>query len=332
MKTNKIANAVAVALTIIAACWIMGAPAGAEAPPPYEISPISNQIYQQIPNLWEYLQANRIEWTEIDEAAIEPNNAETEATVVTDGTQVNGMVDAAGDVNDYFMVELTEPSTLIAQLKWTNSAWLNLYIYDSAMEPITYLNENTPSPKVLSFWQHDAGTYYIRVKAIAGASSYTLKVAVGTQIGEPDNDAYDTTGTTISAVHVPVKSVVADGVDGVDYYKVNIPGGCEGASVTLDWLGSSDANLDFEILNDMGTKLMTADSSSNYETVYSQNVPQGTYYIAVKAIAGRAVYQLDVDADINLRIDIPIYMERVPIWQPPFPEFRIDQRIRQEIQ
>ncbi len=332
MKKTTITNTIAVMITILAASWIMGGSARADYGPHLEITAIDPAIYEHITPLWEYFQGTRIEWTTMDEAAIEPNDDPTMATLVEDAIQINGHVDAGGDLNDYFKIVTTGPSTLVTQLKWTGTAWLNLYIYDEAIEPITYLNEDTASPKTLSFWQWDAGTYYIRVKAIEEASDYTLRFAIGTQHSEPQNDILDTTDLHMSVFNYPFKSIISDSVDPVDFYQMYVPSGCEGATISLDWLGTNGTNLDFEVYGENGFLLFEQAGSSSFEKLYSQNVPEGYYYIAVKAITGRAVYQLTVDAEVEYELEIPHFEYLVPVWSPPFPEFEIERvMIEQEV-
>jgi len=332
MKSTKITHTIAVIATIIAASCIMTGTARADYGPHLEITAINPQIYEHITPLWEYFQGTRIQWTTFDETSIEPNDDSLTAFIVEDGWQINGHVDAAGDLNDYFKIVTSGPSTLVTQLKWTGSAWLNLYLYDENLDPITYLNEDTASPKTLSFWQWDAGTYYIRVKAIEEASDYTLKVAIATQYSEPQNDILGTTDLHLSVFNSPFKSVISDSVDPVDFYQIYIPGGCEGATISLDWLGTNDSNLDFDVYGENGYLLFEQAGSSSFEKLYSQNVPEGTYYIAVKAITGRAVYQLTVDAEVEYELEIPHFEYLVPIWSPPFPEFEIEPiMIEQEV-
>ena len=317
MNKVRLTHTMIAALAILVAAWIMSAGAAAEPLHIHDAIQRPN-VYAELPDLWEFLNdEGRITWT--DTPAVEPNDDSAHAMTVSDGMQINGHVDNASDLNDYYKVVFTGPTSLFARLTWPGSAWLNLYIYDAALTPITYLNENTPSPKYVNIWQHNAGTYYVRVKSLAGASDYQLRIGIAGQNGETDNDALDTTGINVSAFNEPVKQIIDTSSDPVDYYMVNIPQGCKSASITLDWFGTQDANLDFDVFGPNGGKISTTAQSTNFETLYSQNVPADTYYIAVRSVVGRAMYQLVVDSEIELHIRIPRYEMEVPIWGPPWP-------------
>jgi hypothetical protein len=320
-------------IVILAATGVLSS--GSAAAPVYHIdeSLVSPQAYEAIPGLWEYLiEETRIEWTEVDEAPSEPNNDVDHALTVTDGTIINGHAAVGVDENDYYRVTWTgDPQSLFVRLTWVGPAWLNVYIYDADLDPITYLNENTPSPKTLSMWQYNQGVFYVRVRAPGGESDYQLKFGIAGQISEPQNDVLDTTDLLIGAYKSPLKSVVCTSADPVDYFMVSIPSGCKSATITLDWFGSQDANLDFEVYGPNGVKVATADDSTDFETLFSPNVPAETYYIAVKAICGRAMYQLVVDSEVDMKIHIPPFeLLRIPIWSPPWPDIS-DTLIKDEV-
>ncbi|HDS30970.1 MAG TPA: hypothetical protein ENN67_08010 [Firmicutes bacterium] len=324
MRPKTLKRTILFAILSVIACGILGS--GLNALPMYEIDRekiMMPSIYEKMPGLWDLLNQNRIEWTSVSETDSEPNNDKDHAMTITGNVIISGSVSETTDQNDYYKVTWTEPTSMFVKLTWLGSAWLNVYIYDSNLNPITYLNENTPSPKHLSMWQYNSGTFYIRVRAAAGSSNYTLKVGTAGQIGEPDNDAFNTTGLSISPLNVPIRSVVCTSADPVDFFSVTIPEGCTGATISLDWFGSQDANLDFAIYGPNGVELHNVAASTDFETLYSQDVPANTYYIAVKAVYGRAMYQLVVDAEIDVKIFIPrfpIEYERRP-WDPPFPFF-----------
>lgn len=308
------------AMAIFAATWVMSASATAG---PGEFHKFIERpgMYDMLPDLWDLLSTEgALEWVDQDEATMEPNGDLDHAFTISDGMLINGHVDNSSDQNDFFKVVLSSPpKSVFLELSWAGSAWLNFYTYDENLQPVTYDNETSVSPKVLSIWQGSSTVYYIRVKAAYGVSDYKLKVSVAGQIGELQNDALADTDLVVSAFADPLVSVICSSADPTDYAIVSIPSGCESATISLDWFGTTDANLDFAIYGPGGAELMSAANSNSFESLYSQNVPAGDYYIAVKAVAGRAMYKLMVDAEVDLKIHLPHFEMEVAPWFPPFP-------------
>ncbi len=327
----NIVRTLTTAMAILAATWVMSASATAGPGEFYKYIERPT-MYEHLPDLWELLATEgAIEWTDQDEATMEPNNDLDHAFTISDGMRINGHVDNSTDQNDYFKVVLTSPpKSVFLELSWAGSAWLNFYTYDENEQPVTYDNETSVSPKVLSIWQGTSTVYYIRVKAAYGVSDYKLKVSVAGQISETQNDTLDDTDLIVGAYAAPLVSVVCSSADPADYALVSIPSGCESATITLDWFGTQDANLDFVIYGPGGAELMSAANSNSFESLYSQNVPEGDYYIAVKAVAGRAMYKLMVDAEVDLKIHIPRFEMEVQPWWPPFPWDQGDLLLRSE--
>jgi len=321
MKKSAIYRSLFMTLVVVLCVSVLGTQSRADWRQEISLERMETpSMYEMMPDIWEYFViGTKMEWVEV--AEVEGNNDNLSAMTVEDGQTILGDISDSTDQNDYYKVVVTgDPKTIFTQLEWTGSAWVNLYMYDEMLEPITYLNENTPSPKALSKWLCDPGTYYIRVKSQAGDSDYELWIGVCGQHGETLNDAWDTTEMHMSVFKDPFKSIIDTSSDPYDFYEVVIPMGTTSCAISLDWFGTLDANLDFEVYTDTGFKATTVSSSTSFETHYSQNVPMGTYYLAVKAVTGRAMYQLTVDAEVDLELDIPIFeLEEIPIWGPPFP-------------
>jgi hypothetical protein len=286
------------ATLVIIASFIMSS--GTIAAPHYhdQDALTTPSVYENYPEIWDDLVVKgTIVWTDQPEAPSEPNDDPAHAMTVTDGLEITGHVSETADQNDYFKIVLTEQSSVFTELKWSGSAWLNFYIYNADLEPVTYLNENTGSPKIRSMWQYFSGTFYLRVKAITGEADYRLRISIAGQLNEPQNDALETTDIGVNIHSQPVNSVVCSSADPVDYYIVEIPIFFEMATITLDWFGSDGANLDFEVYGPDGVKLITVADSARFETLCTDNAVKGTYYIAVRSVSGRAMYQLMVDVD-----------------------------------
>jgi DNA-binding beta-propeller fold protein YncE len=93
-----------------------------------------------------------------------------------------GSVDAAGTKSHTFKITVTNTSVPIqATLSWpTTSANLNLFLTPpGATTPIASATSKTADPETLSFQPTVTGTYKLRVKAVTGASSYTLTASFG---------------------------------------------------------------------------------------------------------------------------------------------------------
>jgi hypothetical protein len=277
----------------------------------------------------EYLaQFHVITWNHVNEAAIEPDNDQATAFQLGGNFNlINAHVDAASDQNDYFKIVLSETSTIISTMTWTTpDAWMNLYIYDSNIDPVTYDNMQTPSPKSLVAWQVPAGTYYLRVKALQGASDYQLKLASAGQVSETENDTLATTPWTLP-LGTDTISVIGASEDPVDYLQVNIPNNCKSATLTLDSFGPAGSNVDLQVYGPNGYLLMTSSASDTYESLSSDEVPSGTYVVAVKSISGRAIYMLNMKCEVDLKIHIPEFKYKIPVWlgfpdPPPIDEIR----------
>jgi len=237
---------------------------------------------------------SQIVWSATPEG--EPNDSTANAQYVTDFHYVDGTVDSGGDQNDYYYLGLDEPGCIYAKLGWTNpDATLNLYLYDSEVQPVDYDSTISGSPKDVYAWEAPSGTYYLRVKASWGASSYRLKVAALENIIEPENDTIETMDAALPiAFNTPWRSAANSELDQNDYYKVYIDTQVAAGilDVNLDWFGPPDPNFNVYLYEEDYTPVAYSNGSAQPEVFTVMYPPEGTFYIRVKAFSGAGVYEL----------------------------------------
>jgi hypothetical protein len=62
-----------------------------------------------------------------------------------------------------------------------------------------------------------------------------------------------------------------------------------------------------------------SNTSDTFETISGADLPTGIYTISENAVSGRAMYQLSVEIDADpIIVDWPPFIERIPIWDPPY--------------
>jgi len=265
----------------------------------------------------------QILWYEYDEGSTEPNNTKDEAYQVFHAQLFNGDVDAETDQNDYFSINaFLVPTTIYVKLGWTTDAWLNLYVYDSDLNPVAYNNMETGGPKELFCYELDPGWYYVRVKAFEGASDYRIKFGVGRQLYETANDSMDTTTWIIpdgGTGDEPYRSVVSETLDQNDYLQVQVEED-EAVSATLDWVGLWGTDLNLYLYDSAHNPVVFSNGSACPEAFSSGILDAGTYYIRVRAASGEAIYELDVTVREPIVIDPGKFNQyKVPKWEPPEP-------------
>jgi DNA-binding beta-propeller fold protein YncE len=107
-------------------------------------------------------------------------SAASVASSVTD--TFTGSVDAAGTISKTHKINVTDLSVPIhASLDWTTtSANLNLFLTaPGSSTPVAQATSSSNRPEVVDFQPTVTGTYTLRVKAVTGASAYTLSATYG---------------------------------------------------------------------------------------------------------------------------------------------------------
>jgi len=272
---------------------------------------------------------SQIAW--IGMAEVEPNDTHEDSQFVPNFAMVDGSIDAAGDQNDYYQVELLEgPGCVYVKLGWYDpDAWVNLYLYNSDIEPVHYNNMDAPSPKQVYWWDLPMGIYYVRVKAQEGSSDYRIKFAFSANRHEPLNDSIETTaGNSLVVYGSNYVSCSHSSNDPNDYLEITINAKQAGGmlSVTLDWAGPNDPDFNLYIYDVDYNPLAVSNGLGQPETCSLKYPPEGNLYIRVKANAGMGVYDLLAKVYPVFIIDPHILydFEPQPIpWPPPDPPWEI---------
>jgi hypothetical protein len=240
----------------------------------------------------------QIVWTSEDEELLEPNDDTGDAIVVQHLDFYQGHVDQDTDQNDYYKIITFAPALdLYIKLGWLGDAWLNVYLYNSGMEPVQYLNGDTGGPKTLYIEDLAPGVYYARVKAFEGTADYGIKFAGGTQVDETDND--DALTTNLSFDEDPdgnkVYSIVDSGEDQNDYIKVILDEDNTRIQASLDWIATGTADLNLYLYDEDLNPIVFSNGGAKPEAISSGFLSSGTYFLRIKAQSGHAIYGLSVD-------------------------------------
>jgi hypothetical protein len=258
-----------------------------------------------------------------DVGEAEPNDDILNANTFFNANRFSGHVDAVSDANDYYKTTLYEDGAIYTRLSWMSSDWLNVYLYDEMLTPITYLNGDTGSAKELWSDILPAGDYYIRVKAITGSSDYSIQFGRGQQMDEPGNDNILTTGLDYDMIDGEyLISVVDEDEDFVDHIKVEVTAPQTRLDITLDWLGMETSDLDLYLYDSGGSLLSSETGSAHPKSLLSEKLAVGVYYIKIQATNVGGIYFLHVDKHELINPPPPWLFEKfyfIPII-PPIPE------------
>lgn len=119
-----------------------------------------------------------------DSARNVPNNTLATAQVIANPTTLGGYVNVAsagekgltytiGDSDDYFAIDLLKGQKINLVIATPNTADLDLYLYDSAGNVVSYSLE---SGRIEALTVPATGRYFINVNAFSGGSNYNLSV------------------------------------------------------------------------------------------------------------------------------------------------------------
>jgi outer membrane protein assembly factor BamB len=103
-------------------------------------------------------------------------------TSLATSTTFTGHVDAAGTIAQVWSINVTDTGTPIkASLDWTTtSANLNLFLTAPGSSTIVASAATMNRPETINYQPTVTGTYKFRVKAVSGASDYTLQTSYNT--------------------------------------------------------------------------------------------------------------------------------------------------------
>src|SRR5438552_3054055 len=104
------------------------------------------------------------------------------ATSLATSTTFTGHVDAAGTISQVWSINVTDTnSPITASLDWTTtSANLNLFLTAPGSSTIVAQSATMNRPETINYQPTVTGTYKLRVKAVTGASDYTLSTTYNT--------------------------------------------------------------------------------------------------------------------------------------------------------
>jgi len=269
----------------------------------------------------------QIFWFQNPELGTEPNNIPAQATTVFHAQAYNGHADSTTDVDDYYRINIAMfPASVYLYLSWTDTAWMNLYLYDEELNPVVYDNFETSGPKELFAYEIDPGVYYVRVKAFTGATDYQVRFGIGRQSYEPLNNSISTTtwnGVTVGDAYI--KSVLNQTEDSADYFIVEIPEDSQ-AMANVDWVGPYGTDLNLTFYHPTDGVVSHSGSSACPEGLATGHVTPGTYYLRVQATSGNAIYHLKVQiVPILLPLDPKLFeLYEIPDIFPPDPPWELD--------
>jgi outer membrane protein assembly factor BamB len=106
-------------------------------------------------------------------------------TSLATSTSFNGHVDAAGTVSQVWSINVTDTnSPITGSLDWTTTpANLNLFLTGPGSSTIIAQSATMNRPETINYQPTVTGTYKFRVKAVSGASDYTLQTTYNTDTG-----------------------------------------------------------------------------------------------------------------------------------------------------
>ena len=198
---------------------------------------------------------------------------------------VSGNLDADGDFEDYFKVDLVAGEKIEVSLAAPDGFYLDLY--DSTLEePVAYADSYTNGTYVVPAGK--GGTYYLDVYADYAAGSYTLDYSIG--IAE-QNDTYP--GAAIPAS--PVVDDLSFG-DSVDFYSVPLDAG---EKIVFNLSGEPGTGFGASLIGPAAADdWLTWAYGDAYPYYGNYAVPAGkggTYSIAVERWDGAGDYSLTWD-------------------------------------
>ena len=209
-----------------------------------------------------------------------------------------GWVDNNWDTSDYYSVFVPNNWTTWASLSWTNtSADLDLYLYDSNQNTLSYSYYDNPETVSANSSTVGGTTVYYNVYAYSGNDVYyNLSIGLANLSSSPaynqndansGGDAGDDVSTALALANQngTYYGWVSDTSDNYDFYSLQVPSSVA-IEVELSWNNSAN---DFDLgLYDESQSLIDSSVSDNPEFVESgsTDVSNTTVYILVQSVSG----------------------------------------------
>jgi Clostripain family/Bacterial pre-peptidase C-terminal domain len=220
-------------------------------------------------------------------------NTLTTARAITVGTTPTTFSDWVGssDTNDYYKFTLVQTSNFNVSLNGlTSDADIQLLnstgtvISSSLSSGVT---EDTITQQLV------AGTYYVRVYPYSGNTNYNLNVSATPVITDNAGNTLSTARSiTIGATTTNFSDWVGT-TDSHDYYRFTL-GQTSNFNLTL---GGLTADADVQLLNNVGTILVSSSNWGTTDDTIAQQLSAGTYYIHVYPYSSNSTgYNLGVSA------------------------------------
>ena len=197
-----------------------------------------------------------------------------------DGTQrFTGTVDSAGVSWSATSVTVPADGEVTAKLSWaTTSANLNVFLKDAAGAVVAGSRTVEPQPKTIRATVA-AGDYKVGVKAVSGASDYTVDVTLPAAPPPPPPPPGTTFTGTVDAAGTFWRAHTFD---------VTAPATITGS---LDWATAS-ANLSLFLKDPDGKVVASSASAAKPEELSLAVQRTGTYLFGVKAVTGSSDYTI----------------------------------------
>ncbi|MFM7470431.1 MAG: PPC domain-containing protein, partial [Nodosilinea sp.] len=204
------------------------------------------------------------------------------------------------DTNDYYRFNLTQASSFNLTLNGL-SADADVQLLNSSGTVLqSSVNAGTTAESITS-QSLAAGTYYVRVLPYSGSTNYNLTLSATASV--PADNAGNTLATARNIGALSSTQTFSDWVgsaDTNDYYRFDL---AQTSTFNLTLNGLS-ADADVQLLNSSGTVLQSSvNGGTTAESITSQSLAAGTYYVRVFPYSGSTNYNLTLSATASVPAD-----------------------------
>ncbi|MBU6230430.1 MAG: pre-peptidase C-terminal domain-containing protein [Cyanobacteria bacterium REEB459] len=205
----------------------------------------------------------------------------------------------SADTNDYYRFNLTQASSFNLTLNGL-SADADVQLLNSSGTVLqSSVNAGTASETITR--SLTAGDYYVRVFRYSGDTTYNL--ALSATVSVPADNAGNTLATARNIGALSSTQTFSDWVgsaDTNDYYRFSL---AQTSTFNLTLNGLS-ADADVQLLNSSGAVLQSStNAGTTAESITSQSLTAGDYYVRVFPYSGNTNYNLALSATASIPAD-----------------------------